>query len=552
MKLIKRLGAIATAIAVMLTVGSVSAFADQQPTPQTGSLTIQGLDGNTKTTSTFVAYQLITFNASVANSKTYFTDLKLNPTNTDIYKNAIINAISGLSSASTPNDIFSAIQGLNAAQSEKFAAALKTSLTGAAVTPIQNTSGGIFSSLPYGYYLVVETSHDASDGSLISDPFLVCIPENGASTIVKDRTVKVKTSTANVVKKIVVNPGTSNEILVDSSTAAIGDTVEYQAISSIPTYSDSDTNITYSLTDTFSAGLDFNKDSIQNAPTAVTIIDGNNKQVGIPLIYGTDYSLETDTTKINNATFQLSLLDSNKIKAWGNAGYRLKIRYSAKLNDNAQYGETGNPNSIHLTYSIRDGSTKTTDDDTVITYTYRLVVTKTDNSSAQNKLAGATFELQKQDSDGTWKPVDSHTTSSVTGTTAFTHLQQGNYQLVETKAPDGYNLCDPIQFTVTATNTIVGKSYSIPDPTFLITEIGNTNVAKDVLAKWDMPKSSGNFTFNITKDELDVTITDTPGFILPGTGGIGTTIFTVSGIGILLIGGCLALLYFRKKRRSER
>lgn len=546
MKLIKRLGAIATAIAVMLTVGSVSAFADTPPTTPTGSLTIQGLDGNTKTTSTFVAYQLITFNASVANSKTYFTDLKLNSSNTDIYKNAIISAISGLSSTSTPNDIFSAIQGLNAAQSEKFAAALKTSLTGTAVTPIQNTSGGIFSSLPYGYYLVVETSHDASDGSLISDPFLVCIPENGASTIVKDRTVKVKTSTANVVKKIVVNPGTSNEILVDSSTAAIGDTVEYQAISSIPTYSDSDTNITYSLTDTLSKGLDFNsieKVSIIGGPSEIQL-DSN------------DYTLTPNQpTKDSNSgetIFNVNLTNSGHIRQWGNAGYRLKIRYSAKLNDSAQYGETGNPNSIHLTYSIRDGSTKTTDDDTVITYTYRLVVTKTDNSSAQNKLAGATFELQKQDSDGTWKPVDSHTTSSVTGTTAFTHLQQGNYQLVETKAPDGYNLCDPIQFTVTATNTIVGKSYSIPDPTFLITEIGNTNVAKDVIATWDMPKSSGNFTFNITKDELDVTITDTPGFILPGTGGIGTTIFTVSGIGILLIGGCLALLYFRKKRRSER
>lgn len=538
MKLIKRLGAIVTAIAVMLTVGSVSAFAD----PPTGYLTINGLDGLPKNTSTFVAYQLITCNASLQGNKTIYTDLKLNQNYRDIIINGI-KAVDSNFSSTTDNAIFNAIQNLTAGQSEKFAAALKTTLPS---TADKSTNTGTFDSLQYGYYLVAETAHDGSDGSLISDPFLVCIPQDDANPTAS--TVKVKTSTAKVEKKIVV-PGTP-EKLVDSSTAAIGDTVEYQAVSTIPTYSDSDTNITYSLTDTLSKGLDYNSIDADG----VTIIDGNKKQVGVPLVYGQDYILETDPTKINNATFQLTLKGDNNIKKWGNAGYRLKIRYSAKLNDSAKYGETGNPNSINLTYSIRDGST-TTDDDTVITYTYRLVVTKTDNTD-QHKLAGATFQLQKKQG-STWKnigaPQDtSSTQGDVFGTTAFTHLEQGDYQLVEVTAPAGYNLCAPIQFTVAATNKDSTGSHKIPDDQFFVTEIGNQKAADNVKATWDMPKSSGNFTFNMTKDELDVTIADTPGFVLPGTGGIGTTIFAVSGIGILLIGGCLALLYFRKKRSSER
>ncbi|WP_176718451.1 SpaA isopeptide-forming pilin-related protein, partial [Brochothrix thermosphacta] len=72
------------------------------------------------------------------------------------------------------------------------------------------------------------------------------------------------------------------------------------------------------------------------------------------------------------------------------------------------------------------------------------VLTKTDNQSGE-VLQGAVFELQ--DAEG--KVIESGLTTDVSGKLAIDQLKPGNYQLVETKAPTGYELeTTPIKFEV--------------------------------------------------------------------------------------------------------
>ncbi|WP_280512745.1 MSCRAMM family protein, partial [Brochothrix thermosphacta] len=62
-----------------------------------------------------------------------------------------------------------------------------------------------------------------------------------------------------------------------------------------------------------------------------------------------------------------------------------------------------------------------------------VILTKTDNVSGE-ALQGAVFELQ--DAEG--KVIESGLTTDASGKLAIDQLKPGNYQLVETKAPTGY------------------------------------------------------------------------------------------------------------------
>ena len=535
MKMMKRLGAIATVIAMIAAFGAAPAYADTSPS--TGSLTMQG---NTKAEYSYAAYQIATFDVGTLNSKPVFVNMKLNAA----YKPAITGQLK-LDGKSADSDVFKKISGLNAEQTESLAIALRDA-AGSSKGDYEAKSGK-FDSLPFGYYLVLETAKNAGDGTIISKPILVCIPDPNKSTDIYNVTVNVKNSQAGIEKKIVEHDSKGGQILVDTSTAAIGETVKYQSLSDIPAYPKDTENITYYTTDTFSDGLTFLPDSILNASGTVTIIDNHDpKKVTTvaTLQKGVDYKLETSS--IGNATFRLTLLSSDDIRTWGNAGYKLLVTYAATLNEKAKTGSTGNPNSVNLTYSIKPGkgdSSYTTPDDTVITYTYKLVVTKEDGSTP---LPGATFELR----DANGNKVGKEQTTNDKGIATFSILEQGSYSLVETAAPAGYNkLSDPIQFTLGAAND-KNHTLIIPNTQFLVTESGNDK-AIDFPAFWFLTAATSNCTFTQDDAELNAAVADTPGFILPGTGGIGTTIFTVSGIAILLAGGCMAFLYYRKKKNSE-
>ena len=104
-------------------------------------------------------------------------------------------------------------------------------------------------------------------------------------------------------------------------------------------------------------------------------------------------------------------------------------------------------------------------------------------------------------------------------------LDVGTYILKETKAPDGYNL---------------------PSHTFSvkITDGTNADPATDPDGLVDTDESSAKDGYN------EITITNTQGFTLPTTGGMGTVLFTAGGV-VLMGAGLVLLVVFLRRRRAK-
>ncbi len=174
--------------------------------------------------------------------------------------------------------------------------------------------------------------------------------------------------------------------------------------------------------------------------------------------------------------------------------------------------------------------------DEVDTYSYGFKIYKYTGdleNEEDTALANAEFILQNEsgqyakftlDNDSgiylfdSWVNTQSEGTTLVSDAEGIIHmdgLNEGTYTVTETKAPDGYNMLkDSITVTIT------------PDEN-----------------RFD------SFTVNGSYDH-QVNIENNQGSILPGTGGIGTTIFYVVGA-ILVIGAAVLLITRRRMNRQS-
>ncbi|MEG2984440.1 MAG: SpaA isopeptide-forming pilin-related protein, partial [Peptostreptococcaceae bacterium] len=91
-------------------------------------------------------------------------------------------------------------------------------------------------------------------------------------------------------------------------------------------------------------------------------------------------------------------------------------------------------NKVPITFEVADNSkiVKVVAEDDKTETTGKIIINKTNESGSA--LSGATFNLVQ---DG--KIVDTQTTNSK-GVVSFDNIKQGSYQIVEVKAPEGYNL----------------------------------------------------------------------------------------------------------------
>ena len=311
-------------------------------------------------------------------------------------------------------------------------------------------------------------------------------------TVNQALTIVDKNEKPDVDKNIVEGTGK-----VTRNDAQIGDTVNYEV-----TVHAKKGAKNYVLHDTMSNGLTFNKTSVA--------IEG--------LIAGTDYTLVTDGLS-DGCTFEIRFTDSYLKNLTDNAD--IKVTYTATLNENAVVKTAANTNKVVLKY----GNNQSTVEKETETYTYRLTVVKT-NADETKKLKGAIFKLST-DKDGNYPlkftekngqyVVDPNSTiETITtpdgGTFTIAGLDAKEYYLTETVAPAGYNkLADPIKLVVS-----------------------EDNVTKDDEV--------------LVNDTL--TVKNQSGTLLPGTGGIGTTIFYV--IGGLLMAAAAVLLITKKRMNSDK
>ena len=372
-------------------------------------------------------------------------------------------------------------------------------------------------SLNAGYYLVVDvTDFEEGATNTVYNLALLQLTNKGTFEIAN------KTDVPEFEKKVkdindTTDAGCSD--WQDSADHDIGDDVPFQLKATLASNVNDYDTYKVVFHDTLSAGLTFNADSVK------VYVDGNLVTSG--------YTLITDCD--DNCTFEVVINDAKAIGA-GNSSI-ITVEYTAELNENAVLGSAGNPNVAYLEYSNNpnwkgDGDnqpgtpgdeeppTGETPEDKVIVFTYKVVVNKVDE--AGEALEGAGFTLYKKNAAGEYVAIGEELVGGEMTTFEWKGLDDGDYKLVETTTPAGYNTIEPIEFTITAEHEILSD-----DPRL-------TSLTGGVL-----------FTGEVSTGAVSADVENKSGVQLPETGGMGTTIFYTMGA-MMALGA--AVLLITKKR----
>ena len=371
--------------------------------------------------------------------------------------------------------------------------------------------------LSQGRYRFIETDRGVNYGYIMDGEttYEFVVGADGKTTY-KDKevnTITVKNEKPNLTKK--VKDRTKDEWKQDSD-YNVGDMVPYMITVKVPS------NITklkyFTVTDT-PTNLDDDVNTVEI-------------KVGDAPVAGEAY------TKAKAGNGFTVTFDPTKMDSY--AGKELVITYSAKLLGTAETTKVVNSNTAKLEYSnkiLPNIDEKDTIEDKAIVYTFKLNIIKKANSAEGKALGGVKFDLYKVvpagtkgaatpeevkaaglDASKTWLKVESNlTTDDTTGEVSCSGLANGTYYLVETKTVEGYNLLNaPVEVKLNV-------KYTIKDGKTEFTENGKP--------------SDG------THSE---TIINKQGFQLPTTGGMGTLLFSVIGV-IVMIAAAFILLKGRKK-----
>lgn len=387
-------------------------------------------------------------------------------------------------------------------------------------TPVETISNGATYRAVAGYYLIKDKDDSAFDTS--ADTYTTYIVQ-----VVGNVTISPKSDVPSFEKKVKDTNNTTGATSdwQDSADYDIGDVVPFKLEGTVASnYADYKTYY-FAFHDKAEAGLTFNKDSVKVYVDSKEITSGYN----------------VETSPADKDTFDV-VFDNLKTITDVRADSKITVEYTATLNDKAVLGNQGNVNTAHLEFSNnpneeQNGSNKpetgNTPDDSVIVFTYQVVVNKTKANG--EALTGAEFTLEKVHKDGTKTSI---TAVKSNGDTTFTFkgLDDGDYILTETVTPATYNTIEPIRFTVTADHKITW----------------NGEARTKILASLSGNTASGKITFTASADKSELTtdVVNQSGATLPGTGGIGTTIFYV--IGGLLMAAAAVLLITKKRMNSDK
>lgn len=384
-------------------------------------------------------------------------------------------------------------------------------------------SNGNSLTVPTGYYLIKDNG-PVNDGEAYS---LYVVQVVGPTTI----SPKVGTTTSDKkVKDTNDSAANSTTDWQDSADYDIGDAVPFKLSATIAQdYANYTHGYKLTFHDKEDTGLSFNKNSVK------VYVDGT--------LITTGYEVVTEGLT-DGCTFEVCFANLKDI-ASVKAGSIISVEYTSTLNNQAVIGSTGNKNTSHVTYTNNPNDEQTgeggkTPDDVVIVFTYKTIVNKVtknpnydptvEGSEEYIPLKDAGFTLYKKNASGTYEAVGSELKSADMTTFTWSGLDDGDYKLVETTTPAGYNTIADIEFTISA-------GHVDGDSPYLNTLSGNVT------------SGTATFTAVVNDGSLSTDVVNNSGTQLPSTGGMGTTIFYVLG-SILVLGA--AVLLVTKKRMSTK
>ena len=437
---------------------------------------------------------------------------------------------------------------------------------GVAMSETDATGHAAASDMEQGVYLVVETRVPENVTSTCN-PFLVSLPMTTIDGTAwnYDVTVYPKNQTGNptlekTVREAKNSTGKNNGSLTDitdgyahTATASVGDTVDYQIISTLPTITSKASSLSeYTYVDTMSKGIRYNKQDVVieffkdagcTDKIATWAVNSGKFTVGYDDTANTMTIRMTDTglAEINEA----ATVYTDSVKR-GYSDCTMRITYAATLTADAKMGDTDNPNEVELTWRRTNNTYFDTLKDCCHVYTYGIDVLKqfSDNGDLRNvkfKLRNDTDDVYvvADQNDGVYyakgiatKKADATIfVPNSSGHIVVKGLEDDAYSLTEIATDKGYVLLrDAVKIVIkTAENGQCEKC-----GTKLLTASATVNGK-------DAGMTDGNAI-------VPLTVVNNPGFDLPKTGGYGTWMFTIGGVALL---GAAAFIVIRSRKHKN-
>lgn len=452
-----------------------------------------------------------------------------------VFGAADVNIFKNITASSTAADFADALSNLSTEdQKREFAKIIGRYVENAGTTVSSNATP-----VDDGYYIIKEIS---------------AAPDNQAKTLnmlrVEGNTVIDTKESAPESDKTVddINDSTGeSDTGKKSADYDIGDDIPYTLTFTLPSDYSSYSKYPVTFLDDMCKGLTLNAAS---AKIWYGKVEGAGKSISFESTASPASETEGTMYKYEIADLKTDT-DASSLKG----GDTITIKYTAKLNDNAVIGSTGNINKYKVVFandpnwlppSVTPGTPENPDTPGTppenpptsetpvkqnVVFTYNLVIDKVDEES--EPLTGADFTLYKWIPDpegdeeynsvkGAWTAIDRKEGTSAGSEFTFKGLDDGIYKLSETKTPTGYNTITPKVFTISAAHSDTA-----------LTEL----------------KSTGDLAITGVNGVLTAEIDNKKGVTLPGTGGMGVALFYTAGS--LLIAGGATLLITKKRMNAK-
>lgn len=447
------------------------------------------------------------------------------------------------------SDVAAVVATLTGADLESFSNAVAKNLSGEKTAASSAAKEVYITVKGAGYYFVKDKDNSLDDKTGSYTNYILKVVDNVD--------VNAKADVPTIDKVIDKDGG------IKVNTASIGEQIPFKLTSKVPDMTGYDKYF-FIISDTLDKGLTFNQETVE-----IT--------VGSTKLTNNDYEIKGSNP--------YRIVFKNFINYKNNSGEDIVVKYKATLNENADI-TNANKNKVNLTFSNDPNATYTgenepesndpmgkTPDSVTKTYTTQLKVIKTDSKDTSKKLEGAKFQITgekmvivvinskvyEKASDGTWymlkdgtftenasasnkasddkyklvtkisgspnkESVNNVAYTDKNGEIIFTGLNAGTYEITELEAPEQYNkLTAPIKVEITSTLT-GEKTQETASYSFNVGAGTNATVEGNTIV---------------------ISIGNNKGIQLPGTGGIGTTIFYIIG-GILV--AAAVVLFVTKKR----
>ena len=503
---------------------------------------LYGFDSSDRSTDVLSAIGLTAADAhKTDNSINYFTS--------DMLNNKLTAALTA-NATTVKNALETAVKNGGVAMSE-------TDVTG-------HTSA---SDMEQGLYLVEETRVPENVTSTCN-PFFVSLPMTTIDGTAwnYDVTVYPKNQTGNptlekTVRESKNSTGKNTGSLTDikdgyahTATASVGDVVDYQIISTLPTITSKASALSeYTYVDTMSKGIRYNKNDVvieffKDSGCTDKITTWDESSGKFTVAYDDAQNImtirmtDTGLAEINEA----AIVYTDSVKR-GYSDCTMRITYAATLTADAKMGDTDNPNGVVLTWRRTNNTYFDTLKDCCHAYTYGIDILKQFSDNGGD-LRNVKFKL-RNDTDDVYVVADQ---------------KDGVYYAkgIATKKADA------TIFVPNSSGHIVVKG--LEDDAYSLTEIATDKgyvLLKEAVKIIIKTSENGQcekcgtklLTASATVNGKDVTMTDgnaiapltvinNPGFDLPKTGGYGTWMFTIGGVALL---GAAAFIVIRSRKHKN-